>query len=172
MLHAALHVQMSGDPSPPELMGRLNRVLHDSTSSEQFATFFFGVYDRKNRRFRFTNGGHNFPVLFRSGGGLEYLTAGGIVLGFAPNVTYDQGTTAVEEGDLLVIYSDGVTEETRDDEEQFGEERLVDVVRRHRGEPAEAIVDAVKREVELFAGRDRFSDDFTLIVLRCGGGAA
>jgi sigma-B regulation protein RsbU (phosphoserine phosphatase) len=168
MLHAALHVQMNGDLRASALMGRLNRILFDSTSPDQFATFFFGVYDRRGRRFRFTNGGHNFPLLIRTGGDVETLGTGGLVLGFVPDVPYEEGETALGPGDLLVCFSDGVTEECRegDDDDLFGEERLRDTVLRHRDEPAARIVEAIQDEVRRFCGRDQFADDFTLIVLR------
>ncbi|MFH1278394.1 MAG: GAF domain-containing SpoIIE family protein phosphatase [Candidatus Eisenbacteria bacterium] len=172
MLHAALHVQMNGNPEPALLMSRLNRILYDSTSPEQFATFFFGVYDRGASRLRFTNGGHNFPVLLRKNGSVECLVEGGLVLGFTSSARYEEGRVDVNAEDLLVFYSDGVTEEAREDDEQFGEERLIDTVRRHRSEPAAAIVEAVREEVSRFAGRERFGDDFTLIVLRAGEGVS
>lgn len=168
MLHAALHVQMDGAPEPAGLIDRLNRILYDSTSPEQFATFFFGVYDREASRLRFTNGGHNFPILLRKDGSVEGLAAGGTVLGFVPEAKYEEGRVDLAADDLLVFYSDGVTEEAREDEEQFGEERLIDAVRRHRTEPAASIVEAVRRDVARFSGRERFGDDFTLIVLRTG----
>ena len=93
------------------------------------------------------------------------------MLGFVPEIRYDEGSVRMEEGDLVVFYTDGVTEESRDDDEQFGEERMIETVLRHREEPAHQIVEAVRGEVARFSGRETFADDFTLIVLRAGGGA-
>ena len=170
MLHAALHVQMNGSTRVADLMSRLNQVLYQSTSIEQFATFFFGVYARDERTLRFTNGGHNFPVLLRRDGTTVNLSEGGLILGILEDAGYREGMVEVEEGDLIVFYTDGVTEEALDDDEQFGEDRLMEVVNRCREMGAAEIVDAVHSEVVRFAGRDRFADDFTLIVLRAGGG--
>jgi len=173
MLHAALHVQMSRAARAAELVGRLNRVLCRSTSVEQFATFFFGVYRREEGVIRFCNGGHNSPFVLRADGRIETLAEGGLVLGFAEDASYGEGTVRVAKGDLAIFYTDGVTEEARG-EEEFGETRLVETVRRHCARSAAEIVEAVRGEVARFAGSDRHADDFTLIVLRggaSGGGA-
>jgi len=95
------------------------------------------------------------------------------VLGFAEDASYGEGTVRVAKGDLAIFYTDGVTEEARG-EEEFGETRLVETVRRHCARSAAEIVEAVRGEVARFAGSDRHADDFTLIVLRggaSGGGA-
>lgn len=168
MLHAALHVQMNGGAKVAPLVERLNQVLFRSTSLEQFATFFFGIYNRRNGTIRFTNGGHNYPMLLRRDGAVEFLIKGGLMLGCFEDIRYDEEVTALHGGDLLVFYSDGVTEQESEDEEQFGEERLVETVRLHRGKSAGAIVDAVREDVVRFSGSDHFADDFTLIVLRVG----
>ncbi|RPJ44291.1 MAG: GAF domain-containing protein, partial [Candidatus Latescibacterota bacterium] len=170
MLHAALHVQMNGATRAAKLIARLNRILCRSTSIEQFATFFFGVYQIDTGEFRFCNGGHNAPLLLRADGSARQLTEGGTILGFQEEAAYEEGTITIGAEDLLVLYTDGVTEETRADGEDFGEARLLETVVRHRGRRAEEIVEAVRGEVERFAGRDRFTDDFTLIVLRGAGG--
>jgi sigma-B regulation protein RsbU (phosphoserine phosphatase) len=166
MLHAALHVQMNGATRAASLVERLNRILCRSTSVEQFATFFFGVYRRGSGELRFCNGGHNAPVLLRPDGSARSLTEGGTILGFQEDAAFEEGSIAVGEGDLLVLYTDGVTEEAGGKEEEFGETRLLETVVRHRARRAEEIVDAVRAEVSRFAGRERFTDDFTLIVLR------
>jgi sigma-B regulation protein RsbU (phosphoserine phosphatase) len=168
MLHAALHVQMNGDLRADALLGRLNRILCRSTAVGQFATFFFGVYRRGEGELRFCNGGHNPPFILRADGSVDALAEGGTILGFLEDAPYVERSAFVGEGDLVVFYTDGVTEEARDDDEQFGEERLVETVRRNRARSAREIVAAVEEEVARFAGRDRFADDFTLIVLRGG----
>ncbi|MBN1826976.1 MAG: SpoIIE family protein phosphatase [Candidatus Eisenbacteria bacterium] len=169
MLHAALHVQINGSFETGRLMERLNRILFQSTSTEQFATFFFGVYEPAGGAFRYTNGGHNYPVLLKEDGRIVSLREGGLVLGFSDGIRYDQARVVLEPGDLAVFYSDGVTEQEGEGEEQFGEERLFETVRRHRREKAGRIVQEVVDGVARFAGTDRFADDFTLIVLRASG---
>ncbi|MFH1681765.1 MAG: GAF domain-containing SpoIIE family protein phosphatase [Candidatus Eisenbacteria bacterium] len=168
MLHAALHVQMSRAARAADLIERLNRVLCRSTAVEQFATFFFGVYRREDGTIRFCNAGHNSPFVLRADGGTESLSEGGLVLGFMEEAPYGEGAVRVAEGDLVVFYTDGVTEEARE-EEEYGEGRLIETVSRCRTRQAGEIVEAVLEDVARFAGRDRYADDFTLIVLRRGG---
>ncbi len=168
MLHAALHAQMSGVVSPATVMKRMNEILCRSTSAEKFATFFFALYDREKRVLRFTNGGHNFPILLRYNGEVHYLEEGGLVIGMLEESTYQEKSVSLDQGDMLVLYTDGVTEESAsgNDDELYGEERLVELLRKTGKDRAKDIVRDVRRSVESFTGGGGFSDDFTLIVLK------
>ncbi len=168
MLHAALHAQMIGSPSLGPVMERMNRILCRSTSPEKFATFFFGVYEPEDGRFRFSNGGHNFPLLIRNDGSVSELEAGGLVLGMLADAGYEEEAVPLEPGDLLAFYTDGVTEEfdPEDEDHLFGEDRLTEILLAHRHESAEQILGKVREEVSRFNGGRSFSDDFTMIILR------
>lgn len=168
MLHAALHAQMNGTVSSSVVMKRMNEILCRSTSAEKFATFFFGFYDPAERILRFTNGGHNFPMLLRKDGTVDYLEEGGLVLGMLEESIYREKSVSLSPGEMLVLYTDGVTEETAsgNDDDLFGEDRLLEVLRRGSAGRAEEIVRDVRRSVESFTGGGGFSDDFTLIVLK------
>lgn len=166
MLHAALHAQMNGSVPIRLLMARMNRILYRSTTPEKFASFFLGVYDLESRVFRFTNGGHNFPLLLGREGKVRRLRSGGLLLGVLEEVSYEEESITLEAGDLAVFFTDGVTEEWRGEEEQFGEDRLVRVILDHRSESPESLIQTVRKEVLKFSGRSSFQDDFTLIILR------
>jgi sigma-B regulation protein RsbU (phosphoserine phosphatase) len=170
MLHAALHAQVNGSARIAPTLARMNEILCEATSVDKFATFFYGVFDPAAARFRFTNGGHNFPFLLRADGSILRLEAGGLILGLFPESTYEEAEVALEQGDLMVFFTDGVTEEESPDDEDdlFGEERLLAVIQKHRNESASRLVSEVRREVAAFRGAGGFSDDFTLIVLRPG----
>lgn len=170
MLHAALHAQVNGTVAIAPTLSRMNRILCGATATDKFATFFFGVLDPSRGMFRFANGGHNFPILLRADGSVERLEAGGLILGLFADSDYEEKEVAFDAGDLLVFFTDGVTEEEHpdDDDELFGEDRLLNVVREHRHDSAEQLVSVVRQEVAAFRGSQAFSDDFTLIVLRPG----
>jgi sigma-B regulation protein RsbU (phosphoserine phosphatase) len=165
MLHAGLHAQVNGAAAVAAVASRMNQILYRATSYEKFATFFFGIYDPAERQFLYSNAGHNLPVVLSPDGAIRRLREGGLVLGVMENATYREAAVPVAAGDLMVLYTDGVTEATSGDEE-YGEGRLVDCVRRNAGRRAREIVQAVRAEVEAFTGTMAFGDDFTLIVIR------
>ena len=166
MLHASLHAQMNGSVPVHRMLRRMNRILYRATSPEKFASFFFGIYHPPKRRFRYSNGGHNFPLVLSRDGSSVSLSDGGLLLGVQEEESYDEGSVLLRVGDLVLLYTDGVIEEWGPNGEPFGVDRLVAVARRHREENARRILAAIRDEVVDFTGRDRFSDDFTLIVLR------
>jgi len=148
------------------VMRKANALMHESTERDKFVTMFYGVLDWKNRMLIFSNAGHNPPLLMRDDGTTEALHDGGVALGVLPEATYDERPVALRAGDVLVLYTDGVSEAENAANEQFGTDRLEQVVRAARGESASHVVDAVVRAVEQWAGERGPSDDLTLLVLR------
>ncbi|MGH7741719.1 MAG: GAF domain-containing SpoIIE family protein phosphatase [Candidatus Eiseniibacteriota bacterium] len=148
------------------IMRRVNSLLYESTDRDKFVTAFYGLFDHRNRVLIFSNAGHNPPILFRSDGQREYLTDGGVAFGVLPDAEYEERPVAIRPGDILVLYTDGVTEAEDDRNHQFGRRKLEDCVTRHAGESARAIVDAVVNEVLSFAGERGQSDDLTLMVVK------
>jgi len=136
-----------------------------------FATFFYGILDRNKSSFTSTNAGHNPPLLFRADGRIERLNAGGLLLGFMPDQQYAQQTVQLEPGEVIVLYTDGITEAVRPSSEKtedrfFGEDRLVNIIRanlaRSAGESQSAILKAISDHIE-----DSFQgDDITLVVIK------
>lgn len=145
---------------------KVNRLLYESTDTGKFVTAFYGVLDVKNRVFTFSNAGHNPPLLLRENGTVEWLTEGGLALGILTEATYEERPVPLSTGDVLVLYTDGVTEASTSTGEQYGVKRLEDLVRRLAQEPAAVIVDAIRNEVEAFTGEMHLNDDLTLVVAR------
>jgi sigma-B regulation protein RsbU (phosphoserine phosphatase) len=117
------------DLSLPQLAAKMNRFLHESTGAKSYATFFYAQLEQGSRRLRYVNAGHLPPYLLRSAASIEELTTGGAVIGLFPQMAYDEGTADLEPGDVLVAFTDGVTEAMNASEEEFGEERLKDLLR-------------------------------------------
>ena len=148
-----------------ELNQRLNDILYRSTSPSRYATLFSALWDGRSRTLTYSNAGHNPPLQFGSGG-LERLSSGGIPLGVLGNVRYEQERRPLSAGDLLALYTDGVTEATNQAGREFGEQRLVSTLSRHRHLPLDELVGAVLRELETWLGGHPPQDDVTLVLAR------
>ena len=150
---------------PRQLLQSVNQVFHKNTIKSAYATLFFGEYDDGERRLRYANCGHLPPLLLRSDNTLDRLGSTGTVLGLFRDWDCLIEERTLNPGDTLAIYTDGITEAFNDTEEEFGEERLVDSLRRHRHLPAEGIISAVVDEVLRFSGNEQH-DDITLTIAK------
>jgi len=148
------------------VMHKVNRLMHESTESDKFVTAFYGVLDYRNRMLIFSNAGHDPPILFRRGGGMEYLSDGGVAFGVLPDARFEERPVALYPGDVLVMYTDGVSEAMSPGGEQFGRRRLEECVERLMGKSSHEIMEGVVEEVLAFTGERGQSDDLTLVVLR------
>ena len=152
--------------SPAELMERLNNQLHASTPVEKYATLFYAFYDGRQRTLRYTNAGHLPPAIIGPHG-VRHLTRGGTVVGMFPDLDYEEGCVTLLPGDLLVAWSDGISEPENEYGEEFGETRLVELVRSHAAAPLAEIVEVVLHEVNAWHGADQEPpDDMTLVLAR------
>ena len=131
----------------------------------QFATLFLGDYDDTQRRLRYVNCGHNPPLLLRAGGDVEWLAATATVLGAFQAWDCEVAEVDLRPGDLLVVYSDGVTEVFGADSAMFVEDHLLDVVSTHRDLGADDVLRAIRDAVAAF-GTNGAEDDLTLLVAR------
>jgi sigma-B regulation protein RsbU (phosphoserine phosphatase) len=165
-LQARLEVLAEDPHDLVDLMTRLNKITCTNSPENRFITFFFAVLNPTSGELTFANAGHNPPIVVRASGDVEKLEGGGPVLGVLPSAQYLQQRTRLGKGDLLVIYSDGVTEANDTDQGEYGEECLTDVLREHHGESAEAIVAAVTESVNRFSAGAPQADDITLIVVK------
>jgi len=163
---ARLRVLAEDPGSAASLVQRLNKVTCANCPSNRFITFFFGILDRAKGELSFANAGHNPPIVVRTSGKVEMLEGGGPVLGVLDIAPYNEDHTKFGPGDLLVIYSDGVTEANSTAEEEYGEERLIEVLQQHRTEAADAIVKAVMDSVAQFALGAPQADDITVVVAK------
>lgn len=148
------------------VMRKASLLLHESTERDRFVTAFYGVLDWKNAVLIFSNGGHNPPLLVRRDGTCENLVEGGVALGVLPDARYEDRPVALREGDVLVMYTDGVSEAESPTGEMYGEHRIEDLARRHAHLPAADILARLVDAVGAWTAEKGPSDDLTLIVVR------
>lgn len=165
-LQAALRVRTLGDVPLPGVVEDVNRTICRNTGSESFISFFLGSLDPGSGAFRFTNAGHNAPLLVRRDGRVETLDAGGLLLGVFPEATYEQGHVELEPGDLLMMYTDGVTEASNAEGDMYSEERLVDTLIRLREHDAHGVHRRLLDEVRNFQAGVPPDDDLTVVLLK------
>ncbi len=171
-LQACLHGQVLHPGTVASVVQRVNDLLVRSTDSHMFATFFYGVLETATGRFVCTNAGHNPPLVLRRDGSLERLTTGGLLLGMMGDMVYQQATVDLAPGEVIVMYTDGITEavgpgvDEDDPDAMFGEDRLCNVILNSRHLPASGIQDAILAAVADHTRGVAQSDDITLVVLR------
>lgn len=159
----AVYEAMTGLAATTE---KVNNVMYRTTSSEKFITLFIAELDINARLLTYVNAGHNFPILTRGSGEQILLEKGGLPVGVVEKTNYEEGFIQFEPGDVLTVYTDGVTEAMNSREEEFGEERLMRVLQERSYLAAREIRDEVYREVLTFTGDRPQLDDLTLVVLK------
>jgi serine phosphatase RsbU (regulator of sigma subunit) len=152
-----------------KLMSRLDQSVSANAPLNRFITLFFGVVDPAGHRMTFVNAGHNPPLVVRSGGEIEKLKAKGTVLGILPDIGYEEQSIDFEPGDMLAVYSDGVTEAATTEGDEFGEDRLAALLRENREKSAAQIIDKVLEAVSEWTDAGPPDDDVTLVVARSVG---
>lgn len=164
-----LRFAMSLNLPPAEMMARTNRFILDYQRSRMFVTAFVGYLRPETGEFAYASAGHNPPMHYRAATGeIAYLEVSGVALGVFREAAFDNGRCEIARGDVIVLYTDGVTEAINQADEEFGEERLAAVIREMAGRGAQEIASAIVKAVALFTqGRGVF-DDETLLVLKRG----
>jgi sigma-B regulation protein RsbU (phosphoserine phosphatase) len=157
--------RVDGPPSAARLVSRLNQYLYANTSAEKFSTLCLGLYDEADGSFIYTNGGNVPPALVR-GGAVQRLDVNGTVVGAFPDAEYGESRIVLEPDDLLVFFTDGVTEPENAYGEMFGEERFLDLLVRNAHLGEEEIVRTVIESVRDWTGSDELQDDMTLLLAR------
>jgi sigma-B regulation protein RsbU (phosphoserine phosphatase) len=165
-LQASLRTAVGMGSSLENVVARVNDLICRNTPPEQYITFFVGVYDPEESTLSYVNAGHNPPMLVHENGDTRLLSTGGLILGFLPAMKYEQETVKLRPGDLIIMYTDGVSEAMNAAEEEFGEERLCQSVCARREHPLTHTLSALEKEVIEFHGSDCFDDDFTLLLVR------
>jgi sigma-B regulation protein RsbU (phosphoserine phosphatase) len=143
----------------------VNNHFFESTAAERFATLFFGIYDDRTRRIRYVNCAHCSPLVLRASGEIDRLEATATMLGAFAVWKCKEACVDLRPGDTMLVYSDGVTEAGIEHGDEFGEDRLEQVLRDNRRLPASGLVEKVIEEVSTFSGASR-SDDVTVVALR------
>jgi len=167
-LEASLRALASVFEDPADLMGRVNSLVCQASSTNLYATLFYAEYDPATRRLAYVNAGHNPPVVLRNGNGarrLQRLETGGPVIGLLPQ-RYQRGVFSLELGDLVVLFTDGVSESMNVRDEEWGEERLIELAKTFHGLPARDVMNRILAAAQAFAGGAPQHDDMTLVVLR------
>jgi len=153
---------------PRRFLESVNQLFFENTIESAYATLFFAEYDTRARRLRYANCGHLPGLLLRSDGSLDRLASTCTVLGLFQDWECAIGESSLFPGDTLVLYTDGVTEAFNDRREEFGEQRLVDSLRRHRDHPPKELMNSILEDVKQFSPHEQH-DDITLLVARCAG---
>jgi sigma-B regulation protein RsbU (phosphoserine phosphatase) len=159
------HYEVNGEKAVAEVVQKLNSQIYHFTSANKFATFFYAVYDDAGQTLTYCNAGHNPPLYF-VGNGVRRLCAGGTVVGVFEDSQYDQETIHVNSGDLFLAYTDGIVESLNEYGEEFGEERLIQLIQENRHLDAERIKEAVVDRVLSWTYAGEREDDMTLIVAK------
>ena len=165
-LHAAVHAQADSHNSLAQTIGAVNRYLVESIPPNRFVTLFYAELDPETGSLCFLNAGHNPPLIVHAGGTMEQLAAGGLPLGIMPNADFREGRTRLHPGDVLVIYSDGVTEAVNPKGEEFGPTRLYEVVARNIDSSAAGIRDRIEAALTKFCQGTPAADDITLVIVK------
>jgi len=165
-IQATLRAIIGAHATLAELASRVNALLHASTPPNKFATGFFLAYDPETGRAVYVNGGHNDGIVLRTDGSVQLLTTTGLPLGLFPKADYEEGCVTLSPGDLLMIYSDGVTEAQNESEDDFEMERVIEVLKAHRESSASMIVEEMVSQIDAFVGAAPQHDDITLMILK------
>ena len=168
-LEASLRGQASAGHGLAELMQRVNGLVYDASAANRYATFFYGQYDPRTRELDYVNAGHNAPLVLRNCGAsatVSRLEAGGPVVGLLRAAVYQHGSFTLEPGDLVVLFTDGVSESMNTHDEEWGEDRLVQSAKDCAGLNALETVNQIMTAAVAFAAGAPQHDDMTLVVLR------
>ena len=165
-LQAILRAEVRTNKSLPDIISAVNEILVETTSPEKFATLFYGDWDPAARELAYVNAGHNYPIVMRRDGTSEQLHTGGLVLGVMPQTCFEHGRLRLAPGDVLLMYTDGLSELRNPAGEEYGEERIVRFLTDSRHLSAETIKNKLVREANRFALGEIGFDDLTFIILK------
>jgi len=165
-LYAGYRSRVRTQDSIHTMVERLNDLLVESTNSEKYTTFFYAELDTENGQVTYCNAGHNPPLIVHLDGTFDELNIGGPVIGALENSRYEEQTVQLAEGDLLLLYTDGITEARNGNGEYYEVERLLDIVNRRNGNTtAKEIMDMINRDVYDFTHGDDLQDDVTVVTV-------
>ncbi len=170
-LRTAIGVGMQPDGSPAgirlaDMVASINHLICRNSQPDQFITFFVALFSPADGRLDYINAGHNPPLVARGDGTIEELTEGGLLLGALPDVPFQAGAVTVAEGDIIFLYTDGLSEATRSDEEMFGEERIKRYLTANRVLSPQDLLAKLEKEALEFVGGSQLTDDFTLVAAK------
>ncbi|HKC63689.1 MAG TPA: SpoIIE family protein phosphatase [Pyrinomonadaceae bacterium] len=169
-LQASLRGQaVTGVNDLAELMSTVNRLVYDASAENRYATFFYAHYEPQTRRLTYVNAGHNPPIILRTAEDKKEvlrLDEGGVVVGLLPDFQYQQASVQLEQGDLLIGFTDGISEAMNPSEEEWGEEKLIEAAKACDRFCAAEIINRLVNAADEFAAGAKQHDDMTLVVVR------
>jgi serine phosphatase RsbU (regulator of sigma subunit) len=165
-LHAAIHAQVAARSSLPQIVKAVNEYLSENTPANRFVTLFIAELNPEEGTLRYINAGHNPPLIGKTNGAVEQLDSGGFPLGIMPFAEYEIGETRLNHGEALVIYSDGVSEAANLKGEEFGMERLSQVIQKNLSASASGMRDKVESALSAFTQTAPAGDDITLVIVK------
>jgi len=166
---ASLKTLASTAGSLTELVGRMNNyACSNSQNGRRFTTAFIAEFKPASRKLTYVNAGHNAPIVRRRTGAVEHLRTGGVPLGISDGLSYEAGSVRLENGDWLVIFTDGVTEAENASAEEYGEARLLTMVHTNAAATPAGLLNAILSDLDRFVGDAPQHDDVTLMLMRVG----
>ena len=165
-LQATIRAQAMYCSSVSECLEKSNKLLYHRTDKKTFISLFAGILDTQKHTLCYSNAGQNLPIVFSQGKKPVLLEKRGLVLGVQENFIYEEEDVPINTGDLILIYSDGITEAMNEENEEFGEDRLKDIIVMHRDRPPDQLIDRIISAVEYFIRGRAAGDDMTLIALK------
>ena len=165
-LQATLRGQILSDKSCKDCVAFSNDLLYYNTASNKFATLFSGILNIKSNEITYCNAGHNNPLLISNDNKITRPDIGGLIVGIVPSVPYDEATFKLNRKDMLVVFSDGITEAMNKDEEEFDEPRLIDFILKNKDKSSEELIELIFSEVNNFSKGQPQSDDMTIVIIK------
>jgi len=165
-LQAGLHALADSDVELADIISRLNKLIYENTDFEKYITFFYGILNTDTNRFTFCNAGHNPPYLIDKKGIIRELKTGGIVLGMMKDTLFETETVELKSEDKIVMFTDGITEAMDNNENEFGELRVKEIIKKNTKKSAEQTMDSIRSEVKNFIDNTPQSDDITMVVVK------
>ncbi len=165
-VQAMLRAEIDNENSISNILGNVNRHITELTGVEKYATLFYGEYCSKSGQFRYSNAGHNHPILIRADGSYELLIKGGTIIGAFSDAQFEDEATVLNHDDLLFLYTDGLSEAMNKNEEEYGQERIINYLMDKRAWDTNQIIEGILNDVRQFDPTYPPQDDTTIIVLK------
>ncbi len=165
-LQSAFRALMATELKLDEITERLNNIVYENTNSDRFITFFAAIYDSSNQSLSYVNAGHNYPFLLKPDGRIVRFDKGGLMLGVMQNIKYQTGEEKVESGDMLYMFTDGVSEALDSRGEQFTEERVESILKMNSASSSGEVLEIIRKEIAAFVGSAPQSDDITQVCVK------
>jgi sigma-B regulation protein RsbU (phosphoserine phosphatase) len=169
-LQASLRILVPEYDQPDSVMQRLNQLFYHNINMTNFVSLFLAHFDPRTRRLTYSNAGHNPPLLYRGSvdgkSPVAWLQPTGAAIGLVEDAVFSNAAVTLEPGDILLLYTDGVTEAMNESGEEFGPQRLVEVVQQHSGRPVRELVSHLRHNIQEFTGDRSLADDTTIVAYR------